>query len=136
YAHYLVLHSFPTRRSSDLFLWSSLSEQERKALLDLGFLVRHVLAHHRVVLFRLKLLRMVPLVLGGGVEVAGTRRGYQFDFFANDTLGHDLSPQTFSPRARRSASTASIPSLSIMRMPLEETRRRTKRFSASTQKRW
>ena len=35
-----------------------------------------------------------------------------------------------------SASTISIPSLSMVRMPLVETRSLTKRFSDSTQKRW
>src|SRR5210317_378136 len=44
--------------------------------------------------------------------------------------------QTFSPRARRSVSTASIPFLSMMRRPLVETRSFTQRFSLSTQKRW
>ena len=47
-----------------------------------------------------------------------------------------LNPQTFSPRARNSANTTSIPRLSIMRMPLEVSRNDTKRFSLSTQKRW
>ncbi len=40
-----------------------------------------------------------------------------------------------SPRARRSASTTSMPFLSMTRRPAFETRRRTKRFSLSTQKR-
>src|SRR6185312_10074414 len=35
-----------------------------------------------------------------------------------------------------SSTTASMPSLSMVRMPLEETRRLTKRFSLSSQKRW
>ena len=39
-------------------------------------------------------------------------------------------------RLRISARTVSIPFLSMMRMPLEETRSLTKRFSDSTQKRW
>ena len=49
---------------------------------------------------------------------------------------HNLSPQTFWPRARSSASTVSIPRLSIIRIPLDDTRSETKRFSDSTQKRW
>lgn len=42
---------------------------------------------------------------------------------------------TFWPLARISTSILSIPSLSIIRMPLVDTRNLTKRFSDSTQKR-
>src|SRR5690606_7391302 len=44
-------------------------------------------------------------------------------------------PQIFSPRLRRSARTASMPFLSIVRRPLVETRSFTQRFSDATQKR-
>src|SRR5690606_39277310 len=44
-------------------------------------------------------------------------------------------PQIFSPRLRRSARTASMPFLSIVRRPLVETRSFTQRFSGATQKR-
>ena len=60
-----------------------------------------------------------------------TGRRVHSDFFT-----HGSAPQTFSPRARSSPRTFSMPSLSIMRIPLEDTRKLTKRFSDSTQKRW
>src|SRR3546814_6729984 len=98
---------------------------------DLGikFLDQHLLGH-------------VALVLGGGVEVARAGGGLELDFFA-DTFGHVVlldvdeggPDQASSPRARRSARTASMPFLSMMRMALAETRRRTQRFSLSTQNR-
>lgn len=40
------------------------------------------------------------------------------------------------PFFRKSAKTASMPFLSIIRMPLDETRNRTQRFSLSTQNLW
>jgi hypothetical protein len=40
------------------------------------------------------------------------------------------------PRARKSKRIDSIPSLSMVLMPLEDTNKRTKRFSAATQKRF
>src|SRR5579863_8443781 len=90
-----------------------------------------MLAHHRIELQHFHLVRMQAAVLGGGVVVAGVGAGDQFDF-----LAHGYLPQTFSPRARMSWTTASSPNLSMMRMPLEDTRRRTKRFSLSSQNRW
>ena len=42
-------------------------------LLDLGFLVDHVLADHGIKLLGLHLFRMQTLVLGGGVKVPGAR---------------------------------------------------------------
>src|SRR5690606_6719860 len=71
------------------------------------------------------------LVLGGGVKVPGAGAGIEADF-----VTHVGSPYTFSPRARRSATTCSMPSLSMVRMALADTRSRTKRFSDSSQKRW
>jgi hypothetical protein len=52
------------------------------ALLELGFFIRNVLAYNRIVLDEFKLFRGGTLVLVGGIEVAGTRRGFQFDLFA------------------------------------------------------
>ena len=43
-------------------------------LFDLGFLVDHVLTRNRVVLFHFQFVGHGPLILVGGVEVAGTRR--------------------------------------------------------------
>src|SRR5690606_39467146 len=48
-------------------------------LLDLAFLVDHVLPDDGVVLLDLHLVRRVLLVLVGGVEVAGVGRGDQAD---------------------------------------------------------
>src|SRR5690606_40971994 len=47
------------------------------ALLDLAFLVDHVLAHHGIVLLHFHLVRRVLLVLVGRVEVAGAGGGDQ-----------------------------------------------------------
>src|SRR5690606_5779702 len=52
------------------------------ALLDLAFLVDHVLPDDGVVLLDLHLVRRVLLVLVGGVEVAGVGRGDQADLVA------------------------------------------------------
>src|SRR5690606_29086456 len=46
-----------------------------------------------------------------------------------------VTPQIFSPRARRSARTASMPFLSMVRRAAVETRSFTQRFSEATQKR-
>src|SRR5688500_18102014 len=45
------------------------------------------------------------------------------------------TPQTFSPRLRSSATTTSMPFLSIVRSPWLDTRREIQRFSLGTQKR-
>jgi hypothetical protein len=58
-------------------------------LLDFGFLVLDVPAHHRVVFLQYHLVRRVLLVLVGGVEVAGAGGGYQFD-----QISHDAAPST------------------------------------------
>src|SRR5688572_22404025 len=61
--------------------------RETSALLDLGFLVGHVLAGLRVELAHFHLVRMQTLVLGRGVEVAGAGGGHELDLFA-----HGLAP--------------------------------------------
>src|SRR5690606_40627781 len=102
-----------------------------------------MLASDRIEFLDQHLLGHVALVLGGRVEVARAGGRLELDFFA-DTFGHVVLlgglwgrawDQATSPRARRSASTASMPFLSMMRMALAETRRRTQRFSLSTQNR-
>jgi hypothetical protein len=60
---------------------------QTQALLQLGFLVVHVLARDRVKLDELKLFRRGALVLARGVEVTRTRRGFELDLFAS-TFGH------------------------------------------------
>src|SRR5690606_10658474 len=103
---------------------------QREGLLDLGFFVSHVLAHHRIVLADLDFFRRGPLVLGGGIEVAGACTGHQTNFLTYRFTCHDSGLRyTFWPLARMSPSTLSMPSLSMIRMPLDDTRRRTKRFS-------
>jgi hypothetical protein len=52
-------------------------------LLDLGFLVHHVLAHHWIEFLDFHLLRHVALVLGRGVVVTGTGAGDEFDFLTH-----------------------------------------------------
>jgi hypothetical protein len=103
------------------------------ALFDFRFLVQDMLAHDGIELLDLHLFGHVFLVLGGRIEVAGAGAGYQFDFVAHGGL--NLEFQIFSPRLRMSANTASMPRLSMMRKPWLETRRRTHRFSLSTQNR-
>src|SRR5690625_6761301 len=76
--------------------------QPAGCLLDSGFLVNHVLANHRVVLLELQLVRSVSATLVGGIEMAGAGTGHQADLVAC-AVGHLDSPQTLSPRARRSA---------------------------------
>ena len=51
-------------------------------LLDLGFLVHHVLARHRIVLLHLHLSGGVFLVLVRGVKVTGLRGRHQADFIS------------------------------------------------------
>ena len=55
-------------------------------LLDLGFLVRHVLTHNRIELLDFDLVGGSALVFVGGVEVAGTGTGHQTDQFTHDEL--------------------------------------------------
>jgi hypothetical protein len=96
-------------------------------LLELGLLVEHVLAHLGIVLFDLHLVRRGALVLGRRVEVAGPGGRFELDLVAHQRASFGL--------AAISASTASTPSLSILRSPAVLTRRRTQRFWLSTQKR-
>src|SRR6185437_7923251 len=119
---------------------SGMTHRQRRALraradasLDLAFLVDHVLADDGVVFLDFHLVRGVLLVLVGGVEVAGAGRGSQADLVA--FACHGSSPYTFSPRARRSLSTASMPFLSMVRRALPDTRSFTQRFSLATQNR-
>src|SRR4051812_32353341 len=101
---------------------------------QLRFLVLDVLARLRVELHDRHLLGHRLLVLARRVEMAGARSGLQLDLFASAFACHVSAPQAW-PRARMSASTVSIPFLSIRRSAALETRRRTQRFSVSTQKR-
>jgi hypothetical protein len=59
-------------------------------LLDLAFLVHHMLANDGIVLFDLHLFRHVALVLGGGVEVTSASTGIQTNFLTH-CLVSDLS---------------------------------------------
>src|ERR1035437_3840715 len=106
-------------------------------LFQLGFLVGDMLAHLGIVFHDLHFLGLGALVLGGRVEVAGSGRGFKLDFFAcaffPDALRSVCRCQKDSPRLRKSARTASMPFLSMVRRPALETRRRTQRFSVSTQ---
>jgi hypothetical protein len=56
-------------------------------LLDLRFLVDHVLARPGVVLFDLQFVGLSALILGCGVEVAGPGRRLELYFLAH----HDLA---------------------------------------------
>src|SRR3569832_353724 len=120
----------PNKKPADrrVFCW------EPAELLQLGLLVHHMLASLGIELADLHFLRHGLLVLGGGVEVAGARSGLQLDLFAS-AFSHDLAPYTASPRARRSARTDSMPFLSMVRRAALDKRRRTQRFSLSTQNR-
>src|SRR5690606_26250047 len=61
-------------------------------LLDLAFLVDHVLPDDGIVLLDLHLVRRVLLVLVGGVEVAGVGRGNQTDLVTLACHGSLLRP--------------------------------------------
>src|SRR5690606_25819665 len=52
-------------------------------LLDLRFLVHHVLTHDRVELLHFELFRLRPLVLVGRVEMTGTGRRHHLDLVAH-----------------------------------------------------
>ena len=51
-------------------------------LLDLGFLVHHVLAYNGIVFLDLHLFWHILFVFIRGVKVTGTSRGYQADFIS------------------------------------------------------
>src|SRR5690606_18810661 len=112
----------------------------RRSLFKLRFLVLNVLASDRIKLFDQHLLGHVAFVLGRGVEMTRAGGRFQLDLFAN-TFCHDelllwtAGAYATSPRARRSARTTSMPTLSMVRRAWVDTRRRTQRFSLSTQKR-
>jgi hypothetical protein len=56
------------------------------ALFDLGFLVDYVLADHGVEFPDFHLFRHVALVLGGGVVMAGSGAGNEFDFITHAVI--------------------------------------------------
>jgi hypothetical protein len=60
--------------------------QARNSSLDFGFLVRDVLANHRIEFFHFQLLRGRALVLGRRVKVPGSGGGNQFDLIAHDNI--------------------------------------------------
>src|SRR5690606_4751741 len=62
----------------------------KRGSLDLAFLVRHVLAHHRVVRLDFHLVRRVLLVLDGRVEMTGAGGGDQADLVALGCHGSGL----------------------------------------------
>src|SRR5690606_41601942 len=102
-----------------------------------------MLASDRIEFLDQHLLGHVALVLGGRRVVARAGGRLELDFFA-DTFGHVVLlgglwgrawDEATSPRARRSASTASMPVLPMMRSALAETRRRTQRLERATQDR-
>ncbi len=49
-----------------------------------AFLVDDMFANHWIVFFDFHFLRLGALVFGGGVKVAATSTGYQFDFLSHD----------------------------------------------------
>jgi hypothetical protein len=55
-------------------------------LFDLGFLVHHVLADRGIEFLDLHFARLVPLVLGRGVEMSSAGTGYQFDFVTHGSV--------------------------------------------------
>src|SRR6056297_4004051 len=63
-------------------------------LLDLGFLVHYMLAHDRVVLLELELVRRVLLLLVGRVVMTRPGGGDELDLVAGATC-HDESPLNF-----------------------------------------
>src|SRR5689334_20626567 len=93
-----------------------------------------MLASNGVELGNFHLVRHVLFILRRRVEMARAGRGFQFDLFAHDSFLL-LQRQTRSPRAHSSASTTSIPFLSIVRNAALVSRRLIQRFSLSTQKR-
>jgi hypothetical protein len=68
------------------FLW------DQAELLQLDFLVFHMLASLGIKLHDQHFLGHGFLVFGGGVEVAGTRSGFQLDLFASAFACHGVSP--------------------------------------------
>ena len=60
--------------------------REQNSLLDLGFLVDHVLANDRIVLFDFHFVRHVALVLGRGIEMTSIGAGDELDFVTHSLL--------------------------------------------------
>src|SRR3970040_2609536 len=94
-----------------------------RGLLQLGFLVEHVLARLGIVFLDLHLVGRGALVLGGGIEVAGAGGRFELDLVAHQRASFCLLSAL--ALAWISASTASSPSLSIFRRPAGGTRSRT-----------
>jgi len=59
-------------------------------LLDLAFLVDHMLADHRVEFLDFHLFRHISLVLGRGIEMTGTGAGNELDLVTHDDVPLDL----------------------------------------------
>jgi hypothetical protein len=113
YAKLFICHVFtiaPTKAKEPRTVkWAALLVQKwGSRLLDLGFFVHHVLACLGIELHDLHFCRHRALVLVGGVEVTRTCGRFQLDFVA------------------------SMPTLSITRIPAQDKRRETQRFSDST----
>jgi hypothetical protein len=62
-----------------------------KALLQLDFLVQHMLARFRIEFHEFEFFWRGAFVLAGGVKVSSTCGGLQFDLFA-DFASHFLTP--------------------------------------------
>ena len=73
----------------------------RENLFELGFLVLDVLARNRIEFGNFDFFRSGALVLGCGVEMARSRRGFELYFFSHDnvlilSLGY-LLPYRYRP---------------------------------------
>jgi hypothetical protein len=60
--------------------------RERNSLLDLGFLVDHMLANDRIILFDFHFIGHVALVFGRGIEMTSIGAGNEFDFVTHGLL--------------------------------------------------
>src|SRR5215813_2065228 len=83
-------HSFViTQAISHLSRWlEPASPRRTSGSAELRLLVEHVLAHHRIVLLELELVRRVLSVLHRGVEVSGSRARLELDALALSLLRH------------------------------------------------
>jgi hypothetical protein len=77
--------------SSGFFIAALQLRGRQETLLELGFLVDHVLARLRIELHDFHLFRLGALVLRGRVEMTGTGCRFQLDLVAS-ALGHDVFP--------------------------------------------
>jgi hypothetical protein len=94
------MKAFPTGATLDMqdnkkaavftaaFLWL----EKTADLLQLDFFVVHVLASFGIKFLDQHFLGRGLLVFGGGVEVAGTRSGFQLDLFASAFGCHVCAP--------------------------------------------